>query len=507
MKILNSVLSWAMEKRMHQIELFLKFPHQVQNEWFHKLISTAKNTEWGKKYDYQSIDKLEDFKTRVPVQDYESLKEYILRIKHGEQNILWPTEIKWFAKSSGTTTDKSKFIPVSKEALEECHYKGGKDMLALYYNKFPDSQLYSGKALVIGGSSEINQFSKDSYYGDLSSIIIKNLPYWAEYVRIPSRDIALMPKWEDKIEKMAKAAIEADVTNLSGVPTWNILLIKRILEITGKQNMLEVWPNFELYIHGGVNFSPYRKTFQTFFPSEKINYLETYNASEGFFGIQDQFSKEKNDMLLMLDYGIYYEFMPMEELGKEFPKTLSLEQVKLDTNYALIISTNGGLWRYMIGDTIKFTNINPYRIIVSGRTKYYINAFGEEVIADNADKAIAKACEKTGAIVKEYTVAPIYLDNKGKGAHEWLIEFEKHPNDLDFFETTLDNYLKAINSDYEAKRYKDMALSAPKITIALEGTFYNWLKIKGKLGGQHKIPRLSNNRENLESILKTMAVS
>ncbi len=507
MKILNSVLSWAMEKRMHQIELFLKFPHQVQNEWFHKLISTAKNTEWGKKYDYQSIDKLEDFKTRVPVQDYESLKEYILRIKHGEQNILWPTEIKWFAKSSGTTTDKSKFIPVSKEALEECHYKGGKDMLALYYNKFPESQLYSGKALVIGGSSEINQFSKDSYYGDLSSIIIKNLPYWAEYVRIPSRDIALMPKWEDKIEKMAKAAIEADVTNLSGVPTWNILLIKRILEITGKQNMLEVWPNFELYIHGGVNFSPYRKTFQTLFPSEKINYLETYNASEGFFGIQDQFSKEKNDMLLMLDYGIYYEFMPMEELGKEFPKTLSLEQVKLDTNYALIISTNGGLWRYMIGDTIKFTNINPYRIIVSGRTKYYINAFGEEVIADNADKAIAKACEKTGAIVKEYTVAPIYIDNKGKGAHEWLIEFEKHPNDLDFFETTLDNYLKAINSDYEAKRYKDMALSAPKINIAPEGTFYNWLKIKGKLGGQHKIPRLSNNRENLESILKTMAVS
>lgn len=504
MKFLNSVLSWALQKRMHQIELFMKFPHQVQDELFQKLIQTAKNTEFGKKHRFNQIKSFNDFKKNVPLQDYESLKNYILRIKHGEQNILWPTEIKWFAKSSGTTTDKSKFIPVSKEALEDCHYKGGKDMLALYYDNFPESQIYSGKALVIGGSSEINQFSKDSYYGDLSSIIIKNLPYWAEYVRIPSKEVALLPKWEEKLEIMARQSMNENVTNITGVPTWLILLMKRMLEISGKKNMLEVWPNMELYIHGGVSFAPYTQTFKNFFPSEKVNYLETYNASEGFFGIQDQVKAKIKDMLLMLDYGIFYEFLPMDQLGKENPETIGLANVKVNENYALVISTNGGLWRYMIGDTIKFTSTNPYRIVVSGRTKYFINAFGEEVIADNTDNAIAHACEKTGAIVKEYSVAPIYLNNNEKGAHEWVIEFDKQPENIEFFTESLDNYLKAINSDYEAKRYKDMALTSPKINVAPEGTFYIWLKQKGKLGGQNKVPRLSNNREVMDSLLKLL---
>ena len=506
MKILNSVLGWAMQKRMHQIELFMKFPHQVQEELLEKLVNTAKNTEWGKKYDYKSINNLDEFKNRIPIQDYDSLREYILRVKHGEQNVLWPSEIKWFAKSSGTTSDKSKFIPVSKEALEDCHYKGGKDMLALYYKQYPESMLYSGKALVLGGSSEVNQFSKDSYYGDLSSIIIKNLPYWAEYVRIPSKETALLPKWEEKIEKVARESMHEDVTNITGVPTWLILLMKRILEISGKSNMLEVWPNMELYIHGGVSFKPYQTTFQNFFPSDKVNYLETYNASEGFFGIQDRFENNpEKEMLLMLDYGIYYEFMPMDEYGKENPKTLTLHEVKIGENYAIIISTNGGLWRYMIGDTIKFTSLDPFRIIVSGRTKYFINAFGEEVIADNTDKAIAHACEKTNAIVKEYSVAPIYLNNKEKGAHEWVIEFDKQPENIEFFNSSLDTYLKAINSDYEAKRYQDLALTEPKIHIAPEGTFYLWLKEKGKLGGQHKVPRLSNNRDVMDSLLKLIS--
>lgn len=501
MKIINSVVSWFLKKRMHQIELFMKYPHEVQQELFTKLISTAKNTEWGKNHNYAGIRNVEDFKKNVPIQTYESLRKDILRIKHGEQNILWPTDIKWFAKSSGTTSDKSKFIPVSKEALEECHYKGGKDMLTVYLSNYEDSELFAGKALVIGGSSQVNQFSSNSYYGDLSSIMLKNLPYWAEYARIPSIDIALMPEWEEKIEKMAKIGCEENVTTMLGVPTWNIVLIKRILEMTGKKNMLEVWPNFEMYAHGGVSFKPYKKTFKEFFPSEKVVYLENYNASEGFFGIQDRFNTKEDDMLLMLDYGIYYEFMPMEELGKDNPKTLSLSEVETGVNYALIISTNAGLWRYMIGDTITFTTLEPYRIQVSGRTKYYINAFGEEVIADNTDSAIENACKKTGALVEEYTVAPVFLGSQDKGCHEWIIEFERKPEDLDVFIDSLDNALKALNSDYEAKRYKDLALQRPSVHAAPKGTFYKWLKSKGKLGGQNKVPRLSNNRDVIESVL------
>lgn len=499
MAIVNSVISWVLKKRQHQIDLFMKYPIEVQQEWFNKLITAGKNTEFGKKHAFQYLRTREQYASFIPIQDYESLKDYILRVKHGEQNLIWPTEVKWFAKSSGTTSDKSKFIPVSKESLEDCHYKGGKDLLSIYFRNHPDSKLFDGKGLVIGGSSEVNQFGRNSYYGDLSSIIIKNLPYWAEYVRTPSKDIALHPEWEEKIEKMAHAGLQENVTNISGVPSWNLTLLNRILELSGKKNLLEVWPNFEMYAHGGVNFAPYKRQFKELFPSDNVCYLQTYNASEGFFGIQDQFDRNADDMLLMLDYGIYYEFIPMHEVKKEQPKIVLLEDVELDTDYAVVISTNAGLWRYQLGDTIRFTSRYPFRIKVSGRTKYYINAFGEELVAENAESALETATEKTNSVVADYTAAPFFEGRQG--GHEWLIEFDKEPKDMEYFTEVLDNALKNINSDYEAKRYHDMNMLMPRVKKLEKGTFYNWLKSKGKLGGQNKVPRLSNERDTIESVL------
>ncbi|MDR9399454.1 GH3 auxin-responsive promoter family protein [Salibacter sp.] len=490
-----------MKKRYHQIELFMKYPHEVQAEWFNELIDSGSETEWGKKHDYASLRSLADFKKAVPVSDYDDLKPYIERIMKGEQNVLWPTEIKWFAKSSGTTSDKSKFIPISKESLEDCHYKGGKDMISIYYNHKPDSRIFSGRALVLGGSSTVNQLNKDSYYGDLSAVIIRNLPFWAEFQRTPSMDVALMDEWEEKLEKMAQITAKQDITSISGVPSWTLVLLRRVLEITGKDYISDVWPNLEMFAHGGVSFDPYRKQYRNIFNSDKITYLETYNASEGFFGIQDQFD-EDNSMLLMLDYGIFYEFMPMEELGKDHPETLSLHEVETGVNYALIISTNGGLWRYQIGDTIEFTSLDPYRIRVTGRTKHFINAFGEELIVDNAEKALSIACEKTKAIVKDYTAAPVYMEGNSKGSHEWAIEFSQEPESFEFFKDTFDNALKSQNSDYEAKRYKSFVLSEPIIHKLPTGTFYNWMKKRGKLGGQNKVPRLSNNRKYIDEILE-----
>ncbi len=500
MPIINSLLSWILKKRAHQTELFKKYPLEVQQEWLSKLIDTAKYTEWGKKYDYASIETAREFKQRVPIQDYDTLKLYIERMMRGEQNVLWPSEIKWFAKSSGTTSDKSKFIPVSEEALEECHFKGGKDMLSIYYNNQPNSQMFSGKSLVLGGSHQVNQLYSESYYGDLSAVLIKNLPIWAEFHRTPSKDIALMDNWDEKIEKMAHTTIQQNITSISGVPTWTIVLAKRILEITGKSNLLEVWPNLEVYFHGAVNFAPYREQFKKLIPSESMYYLELYNASEGFFGIQDQTGIP--EMLLMLDYGIYYEFLPIENLHEENPKTLELSEVELNKNYALIISTNAGLWRYMIGDTIKFTSLHPFRIQITGRTRHFINAFGEELIIDNAEKALLVACEENNALVREYTAAPIYFSEKSNGGHEWLVEFEKEPENLEKFISSLDVELKKLNSDYEAKRFKNMALALPIMRKVPEGTFYNWLKSKGKLGGQHKVPRLANDRKFIEEILE-----
>jgi hypothetical protein len=501
MTIFNSVFTWFMKKRIHQIELFMKYPNEVQEEWFEQLIAVATHTEWGKKYDFKSINSLQDFKDRVPIQTYDTLKPYIERMLKGEKNVLWPSEIRWFAKSSGTTNDRSKFIPVSEESLEECHFKGGKDLLTIYFNNRPKTRMFTGKILTLGGSHQVSQLSADTSFGDLSAVIMKNLPLWAEFHRTPDLDITLMENFEEKIEKVAYATKDVNVTSLGGVPTWNILLLKRILEITGKKNMLEVWPNLELYFHGAVNFTPYREQFKNLVPSDEMYYLETYNASEGFFGIQDT---DNGDMLLMLDYGIFYEFLPVENLHDDNPVTLSLDEVELDKNYALIISTNAGLWRYLIGDTIRFTSLSPFRIQITGRTKHFINAFGEELIIDNAERALDEACQQTGAIIRDYTAAPVYFDDKSNGAHEWIIEFEKKPAEFERFVDLLDETLRRINSDYDSKRFRDMALRRPIVRKAPQGTFFNWMKEKGKLGGQHKVPRLANNREYVDSILRMM---
>ncbi len=500
MTLYNTLLSWLMRKRMHQIELFVKYPHDVQNDWFHKLIKAGVKTEWGATYNYADIKNYDDYKSHVPLSYYEDLKPYIDRLMKGEQKLLWNSSIRWMAKSSGTTSEKSKFIPVSQEALEECHFKGGKDLYGLYCQNNPETNIFNGKALAMGGSHQISEYNNESYYGDLSAIIIQNLPFWAEFHRTPSLDIALMDNWEEKINKMAMAILADDITNISGVPSWTLLLLKKVLDITKRDNISEVWPEMELYVHGGVSFKPYRDEFKRLFPGDKVKYIETYNASEGFFGIQDINNSE--DLLLMLDYGIFYEFIPMHEINNQEPKTLSLEDVETDVNYALVISTNAGLWRYIIGDTVKFTSKNPYKIRITGRTKSFINAFGEEIIIENAEDALKIACEKSNAIINEYTAAPVYLKGNDSACHEWIIEFNKKPDNPDFFTVTLDNALKALNSDYEAKRFKDMLLKMPKVHMAPEGTFYNWMKSRGKLGGQNKVPRLSNDRKYVEEILE-----
>ncbi|MDA3944379.1 MAG: GH3 auxin-responsive promoter family protein [Bacteroidetes bacterium] len=501
MAIINTVASWFIKKRMHQIELFIKYPHEVQAEWFKRLIALGKTTEFGRTYDFKSIKTPEQFAERIPIHSYENLKPYIDRLRTGEQNVLWPEEIKWFAKSSGTTSSKSKFIPVSNSSLEECHFKGGKDMLSLYINNHPDTEVFDGKGLVMGGSHTISEINNESYYdGDLSAILIQNLPFWVQLMKTPNLSIALMDEWESKIELMARETMQHDVTSISGVPSWTLVLIKKILEITGKKNLSEVWPNLEVFFHGGVNFDPYRDQFKQLVPHAGMNFMETYNASEGFFGIQDQ--SNSHELLLMLDYGIFYEFVPIDELEQEHPKTLLLHEVEKDVNYALLITTNAGLWRYLIGDTISFTSLNPFRIKITGRTKSFINAFGEELIIDNAEKALAIASQKCNINIIDYTAAPFYSTDKETAAHEWLIEFENEPEHIEFFAETLDNALKSLNSDYEAKRYHNMVLRPPIIHVLKKGTFYAWLKQKGKLGGQHKVPRLSNNRELVEEILK-----
>ncbi|UEG53528.1 GH3 auxin-responsive promoter family protein [Mucilaginibacter daejeonensis] len=505
MTFINSVVTWLMKKRIHQIELFMKYPNEVQQEWFDQLVGTARDTEWGRKHHYKSIYTVEQFKQRVPIQNYDTLKPYIERMLKGEQNVLWPSEIRWFAKSSGTTNDRSKFIPVSEEALEECHFKGGKDMLTIYCNNRPDALLFTGKGLTLGGSHQVGQLNSDIFFGDLSAVIMKNLPMWAEFYRTPDLTIALLENFEEKIEKMAQATMKENVTTISGVPTWNILLFKRMLEMTGKNNLLEIWPNLELYFHGAVNFTPYREQFKKLIPKDDMYYLETYNASEGFFGIQDL--EEPGDMLLMLDYGIWYEFLPLENLHDEDPRTLTLDEVELGKNYALIISTNAGLWRYMIGDTVEFTSLDPFRIRITGRTRHFINAFGEEVIIDNAERALDEACRQTEAIIRDYTAAPIYFTDNKSGGHEWIIEFEKRPAEFERFIDLLDETLRQVNSDYDAKRFKDMALCRPKVHAVPDGTFVSWMKQRGKLGGQHKVPRLANDREYVESILNMIGVA
>ncbi len=498
MPILNSIASWLMKKRMHQIELFMKYPIDVQHDVFLNLINNGKDTEFGRQHHFSSISNYTEFTNQVPLQDYESLKPFIERTRRGEQGLLWNSEIKWFAKSSGTT-DKSKFIPVSEESLDGCHYNAGRDMVTLHCINNEHTQLFTGKNLALGGSFKQDSFDKhQSFHGDVSAIIIQNLPMWAEFFRAPTVDIALMDEWESKLEKIAESMMNENVTSIAGVPSWMLVLLKRILEKRHLKTINEVWPNLEVYFHGGVSFTPYKEQFKQLFDNDKVNYLQLYNASEGFFGIQDE--KVSDEMLLMLDYCIYYEFIPINELSQSTPKLINLEQVRMGEDYALVISTNAGLWRYQLGDTIQFTSINPYRFKISGRTKQFINVFGEELMVHNADNAIAAACEKTHAQVKDYTVAPVFM-SAGAGAHEWLIEFEKEPNNFEFFVALLDESLKKQNSDYEAKRYNNFVLHAPLVKKMQINTFYNWLKLNNKLGGQYKVPRLSNSRKVLEEIV------
>jgi len=498
MNLLSPAISSLARMRSWRIDAWRDNPMNAQRDVLQELVTAAQYTAFGRQYQFSSLFNIRSFKEAVPVHEYEDLKPYIDRIMQGEQNVLWDTPISWFAKSSGTTSDRSKFIPISQESLSNGHYKASKDVLTMYYQFHPESNLLTGKGLVIGGSHTLHAVNPEAQYGDLSAVLLQNSPFWGHWLRTPDLSIALMDEWESKIEKLAEATIPENVTSISGVPTWTLVLFRRILEITGKSAMHEVWPNLELYLHGGVSFTPYREQFEQII-GKPIHYLEMYNASEGFFAAQDR--PGTDGMLLFPDHGIFMEFMPISEYGKKYPETVGLDKVELGKQYALIISTNGGLWRYIVGDTIQFTQLNPYRIRVSGRLKHYINAFGEEVIVDNSDRAIAEASRITNAIVLDYTAAPLYFSADGNGSHEWIVEFERPPDSLERFTEELDRSLQQLNTDYEAKRHKSIALRMPAVHQARTGLFADWLKGRGKLGGQHKVPRLSNERTLIEELL------
>ncbi len=503
MSLFSRVLSELIKTRLPQVELFINYPHEVQHDLFNELVRVASNTEWGKKYDYSRIKTPEDFKQRVPLNSYDDLRPYIELMRQGQPNILWPSKIRWFSKSSGTTSEKSKFIPVSHEALHNCHYKAGKDMLAVYCSENPHTKLFSGKTLGMTGTH--NYFSEPqaaTYFGDISAILLQHLPFWAQLMRVPERNIALMSEWEEKLGRMADAVISENMVSISGVPSWMLLLLKQILEKTKLSNIAELWPNLELFVHGGVNFEPYQEQFSKILPAG-IFYLDAYNASEGFFAFQA--TRNKNDMLLLLNHGIFYEFIPIDQIEDSQPEVLQLHQVVPGQLYALVISTNAGLWRYVIGDTVKFTSVNPYYIRIAGRTKHFINAVGEELMVENADAAIAYASKVTRSVVAEYTASPVYFGDKNNAAHQWLVEFEQPPSDLKQFIQELDKKLMDANSDYEAKRYHDLILRSPIVQPVPKNTFYNWMKLRGKLGGQNKVPRLANNRKYVDEILTMLA--
>jgi len=498
MAILTSLINWLSTKRINQIDHFRKYPVETQQETIFKLLAKAASTEWGQKNKYSTITSIKEYQNRIPVQTYEDIIPYVERLRKGESDLLWPGEIKWFAKSSGTTSTKSKFIPMSSDALEECHYRAGKDVLLLYSILHPETGILSGKSLTLGGSHKIDQFSNDSLYGDLSAILIENAPFWVDFIRTPKARIALIEDFEEKLNVITRTTINENVTSIAGVPSWYLVLIKQILTYTGKTNLLDVWPNLEVFFHGGISFTPYRDQYKCLIKGEQMNYMETYNASEGFFGIQDDLLR--NDMLLMLDYGIFFEFIPADRMSSGSAPAYTIGEVEKDVNYAIVISTNCGLWRYMMGDTIIFTSLNPFRFRISGRTKHFINVFGEEVIIDNAEKAIESASKATGATIKDYTAGPVYMSLTSNGSHEWLIEFEKEPSDLNLFIHLLDDALKSVNSDYEAKRHKDLNLVMPVVRSLPKNTFNKWLISKNKFGGQNKVPRLSNSREYIEEL-------
>ena len=488
------------QPRLRKMERFAQRIDELQQQQLHYLLRTASRTVWGQHYDFTHIKDYQTFSQRSPLQAYDDLSHYIHCMINGEPNILWPGTTHWFAKSSGTTSDKSKFIPVTNDILHRCHYQGPKDIVAFYLRNYPASRLFEGKGLILGGSHSPSPLNQRVHQGDLSAVLLQNLTPLVELFRVPRKQIILMDEWESKLQAIVKATCRANVTNLSGVPSWMLTLIKAILAYTGKQSLMEVWPNLEVFIHGGISFEPYRSCYKQLIPSADMHYMESYNASEGFFGIQD----DPNDpaLLLMPDYGVFYEFVPLEELDTPDPQAVPLEGVELGRNYALVISTAGGLWRYLIGDTVRFTSLRPPKLLITGRTKHYINAFGEELMVGNAEKALAMTCQETGAIVREYTAAPLFeLTGKAEGCHQWLIEFERPPHDFALFAKRLDTYLQQANSDYEAKRYKEISLAPPQVVVARQGLFYDWMKQKGKLGGQHKVPRLSNNRSQLDELL------
>lgn len=499
MDILTSTISLLFRPRQKEIARFAQETDSIQHKQLCHLLFEARNTEWGLKYDYRSIRGYKDFCERIPLQTYDDIKPYITRMINGERNLLWPSVVKWYAKSSGTTNDKSKFLPVTREILHSCHYKGAFDTVALYLRNNPESHFFSRKGLILGGSHSPSPLNQKSHCGDLSAVLLQNLSPLINLIRVPPKRIILMDEWESKIKAIVDSTWKKDVNSLSGVPSWMLVLIKSVLRKTGREYLTDVWPNMEVFFHGGISFEPYRDQYKALIPSDKMHYMETYNASEGFFGIQDDPADQS--LLMMQDYGVFYEFIPMGEVGSNNPTTLPLEAVETGKNYAMVITTSGGLWRYQIGDTVRFTSLFPHKFVISGRTRHYINAFGEELMVDNADKAISSVSRLMDAKVKEYTAAPLFMLDKAKGKHQWFIEFEKRPSSITQFASLLDKSLQELNSDYEAKRYKDISLQPLEITIAHEGAFYEWLKQKGKLGGQHKIPRLSNDRTHIEELL------
>ena len=494
--LLNSIFSLRAKK----IDKFATEAEAIQHRVLMELTGKAAHTEWGKKHNYSAIRSYDDFASNVAIQDYESLKGYIDRMRHGESDVLWRGNCRWFAKSSGTTNDKSKFIPVTADGLKTVHYAGGRDSVALYLRLNPTSRLFSGKALILGGSHAPNYNLPNSLVGDLSAILIENIMPMVNLIRVPNKKIALLSDFEEKMDRIARTTCKSNVTNISGVPSWMMAVLKHMLEITGKKSVDEVWPNLEVFFHGGVAFTPYREQYKQLIRSSSMHYLETYNASEGFFGIQNDFADPS--MLLMLDYGVFYEFVPFDELGSPSPKAVPLWDVEIGRNYAMLISTTCGLWRYMIGDTVRFTSKAPYKFVITGRTKHFINVFGEELIVDNAEQGLAKACAETGAQVADYTAAPVYMDSDAQCRHQWLIEFSRRPDSLEKFVEILDTTLQQINSDYEAKRYKNITMQRLEVIPAREGLFNEWLKSKGKLGGQHKVPRLSNSRDYISELLE-----
>lgn len=496
---ITSVIRPLFDSRLRELDLYSTQAERLQTDVMLRLTEKAAQTEWGRAHGFAGVRSYEDFAATSPINSYDDLKGYVERMVHGESDVLWSGRVRHFAKSSGTTSDRSKFLPVSDDALRDTHYRGGQDCVACYLRQNPESRILDGRALILGGSRSAADSTKESMVGDLSAILIENISPLVNLIRVPRKSTALLPDFEEKRDRIAREAIGKNVSNLSGVPSWMLSVMNRVLEISGKENLTEVWPNLEMFFHGGVAFTPYRELYRRLIPSENMHYMETYNASEGFFGVQTDAGDPA--MSLMIDYGVFYEFIPLDELDKDNPRVLPLWAVETGRNYAMVISTSSGMWRYLIGDTVRFTSCNPYKFVITGRTKSFINAFGEEVIVDNAEKALHEACQKTGAEVLEYTAAPIYMDASGHCRHQWMVEFTKEPSDLEQFAQILDEALQRINSDYEAKRYKNITLQPLQLVKARKGLFHDWLESKGRLGGQHKVPRLSNSRQHIEELL------